>query len=77
MYIFEVNGQKLESKEEKLVASDIIKMAQEKGILSSIKAENLILEVVGGKYKFKANDWVHFSQYNEFLLISNEPTPVA
>ena len=76
-YKFVVNGQELESKEEKLVASDIIKLAQEKGVLSSIKPENLILEVIGGKHQFKPDDWVNLREYTKFLLISNEPTPVA
>ena len=78
IYKFIVNDQELESKEEKLVASDIIKMAQEKGVLTEVKPENLLLGAADGdKHQFKPEDWVDLSKYSKFILIPNQPTPVA
>ena len=77
-YKFKVNGQELESKFEKLVALDIIEIAEKNGVLLPGKYENLLLETVGEKpHSFKLDEWVDLEQFYEFLLILNEPTPVA
>ncbi len=76
VYEFKVNGQELESNLAKLVSLDIIKLAQEKGVPLPAKPENLLLEAVGGA-KFGPDAWVDLGQFREFLLLSNEPTPVA
>ena len=77
-YKFTVNGQELESKQEKLLVSDVIKIAQEKGVpLPSSKPEDLLLEVVGKDINFKLNDWVNLGEYNQFLILYDKPTPVA
>ena len=79
IYMFKVNGQQMESKVNKLTAEEIIKLAKEKGItLPGSESKNLLLEAVGKqKYQFKPDEKVDFIQFNEFLLILNEPTPVA
>lgn len=77
VYAFKVNGQDLESNLGKLVALDIIKMAQEKGVALPGAPENLLLSVIGKDTEFKNDEWVDLSQFHEFLLILNEPTPVA
>lgn len=77
VYEFKVNGQELKSNLSKLVALDIIKMAQEKGVELPGKPENLLLSVVGKENEFNSGDWVDFDQFREFLLILNEQTPVA
>ncbi len=76
VYKFTVNGQKLESNLEKLIALDIIKMGQEKGAAIPGKPENWLLEEIGGK-KFTIDEWVDLSQFSEFLLIPSGSTPVA
>ena len=78
IYKFKVNGQELESKFEKLIALDIIKMAKEKGIpLPGDKPDDFLLETRGGKNKFKLDEWVDLGQFHEFLIILDKPTPVA
>ena len=80
IYKFKVNGQELESKFEKLIALDIIEMAQKSGVpVPGDKTDNLLLEVAGGESpcQFKQDEWVDLAQFHEFLLILNEPTPVA
>lgn len=77
VYKFKVNGQELETNLGKLVALDIIKMAQEKGVALPGAPENLLLSVINKEIEFKNGDWVDLSQFQEFLLILNEPTPVA
>lgn len=78
-YKFKVNGQKLESKSEKLVASDIIKMAQNENVTlpANVAVENLLL-IDGTQNKtFKPDDWVDLTQFNVFSVIKSGPTPVA
>ncbi len=78
IYKFKVNGQEMESEFEKLIALDIIDTAKKNGVSLPGKAENLLLETVGDKqYRFKLDEWVNLNQCYEFLLILNEPTPVA
>ena len=78
VYQFKVNGQELESKFEKLVALDIIEEAKKNGVTLPGKTENLLLETVGEKpCQLKLDEWVNLNQFHEFLLILNEPTPVA
>ena len=76
VYHFKVNGQELESNSEKLVALDIIKMANAKGVPLPGQIGNLQLEAVGGP-PFGNSDWVDLEQFSEFILIANDPTPVA
>jgi len=77
VYEFKVNGQELESNLSKLVAMDIIKMAQENGVVLPGTPDNLLLSVIGKDAEFKNDDEVDLSKFQEFLLILNEPTPVA
>ena len=77
IYKFTVNGQDLESKSEKLVALDIIKLADQKGVPLPDKPENLLLEAVGEGQPFKLDDWVDLEKYTQFILILNKSTPVA
>ena len=77
VYKFMVNGQDLESKSEKLVALDIIRLADQKGIPLPDKPENLLLEAVGEGQPFKLDDWVDLEKFTKFILISSTPTSVA
>ena len=63
-YTFEVNGQKLETSSEKLMASDIIEMAKKKGVTPGNKSENLLLEAIGEKGQtFKNDEWVNLMSF--------------
>ncbi len=80
LYKFKVNGRELESKFEKLIALDIIEMAGKQGAsIPGGEPDKLLLEAVGGEKpcQFKLDEWVDLSRFHEFLLILNEPTPVA
>ena len=77
VYKFTVNGQELESKSEKLVALDIIKLAEQKGVPLPDKPENLLLEAVGEGQPFKLDDWVDLEKFTDFILIPSTPTSVA
>lgn len=77
VYEFKVNGQELVSNLGKLVALDIIKMAQEGGVVLLGTPDNLLLSVIGKDAEFKNEEWVDLGQFQEFLLILNEPTTVA
>ena len=78
IYRFKVNGQELESALDKLVASDIIKLAHEKGVPVPGKPEDFLLAVVGeDDKKFKSDEWVDLRQFNTFILLPNTSTPVA
>lgn len=77
VYKFMVNGQEMESRMEKLVSLDIIKMAQEKGVALPGEPETLLLQAVGQGSEFKYDEWVDLTRFNEFLLILNMPTLVA
>ena len=77
VYEFKVNGQELESNLSELVALNIIEMAQENGVVLPGTPDNLLLSVIGKDAEFKNDDEVDLSKFQEFLLILNEPTPVA
>lgn len=77
-YQFKVNGQEFESESRKLIVLDIIKMAQEKGIGIPGKPEDvLLLQVLGEQYPLKNDAWVDLEKTTEFIIILNEPAPVA
>ena len=80
VYKFKVNGYDLSSNSKELLASEIIKMAQEKGaaLLDSDPAK-LKLEAIKTKDNpsFENNERVDLDQFNNFLIILNQSTPVA
>lgn len=76
LYLFTVNGQQLTSLLQKLVALDIIKMAQEKGAIPTVESlEEWKLEA-GGSH-FQGSEWVDLGQFMTFVAILNKATPVA
>lgn len=76
-YKFKVNGQEFESESRQLIALEIIKMAQEKGVTIPRKPEDVLLQVVGEQYPLKNDAWVDLEKTTEFIIILNKPTPVA
>ncbi len=79
IYKFKVNGQEMESKVKNLTAKQIIELAKEKGAtLPGDEQSNLLVESVGKHQRqFQLEEEVNLSQFCDFLLILNEPTPVA
>ena len=75
VFAFTVNGTLLESKAEKLVASDILKMARDAGAISP--EGSYLLQPAGQQQTFQAGDWVDLTQFTKFLAILDSPTPVA
>ena len=76
IFRIKVNGEEFESKLEKVVSTDIIEWTKEKGA-SPFPTESSILEVINENIQFKPGDWVDLSKYQEFMIISLGPTPVA
>ncbi len=75
-YRFKVNGQELLSQHEKLVALDILRLAENKGVFSG-KPEDYLLQGTKQDTPYKLDDWVDLSVEKEFVAIPNSPTPVA
>ena len=74
-YFFEVNGESLQSEEQKPTAQEIIDLARARGVYIP---ESPILRAVGGqKRKFGANDRVDLVQFKEFAIAPGGPTDVA
>ena len=74
-YPFTVNGQSFVSPLQKLIALDIIKMAQGKNLVPSVGSNDWKLEG-DGKF-FHGKDWVDLEQFPSLILIPDQPTPVA
>ena len=81
VYKFKVNSYELSSNSKELLASEIIKMAQEKGAtLPDSDPEKLLLEAIkteDGNLSFKTNELVDLDKFNNFIIILNQSTPVA
>ena len=78
IYEFNVNGETFQSQLEKLIALDIIKRAQEKGIPIPDGIENTLLESVGDNQRsFQNDEWVDLIQFTKFILVPSSSTPVA
>ena len=71
---FEINGIKIETPHQKLVAHDILELAEKHGALPS-KPENYTLH--GDKGEYKLDDWVDLEEDNKFFTVSTAPTQVA
>ena len=71
---FKVNGIEIETPHQKLVAHDILELAEKRGAMPG-KPEEYILQ--GDKGQYGLNDWVDLEEDNVFITISRKPTPVA
>ena len=71
---FKVNGVQIDTPHQKLVAHDILELAEKKGAIPG-KPEEYILQ--GDKGKYGRNDWVDLEEDNVFIAIPDKPTPVA
>ena len=71
-----VNGKELKLDHEKLVASDVLKLAKERGAFTGNPEEYVLLSD-DPEHEFKNDDWVDFREYKEFTAERSAPTPVA
>lgn len=74
VFLFKVNGFEIRTVHEKMVAHDVLELAEKKGAFPS-KPEDYILQ--GDKDEYGWNDWVDLSEDKVFITIRNQPTPVA
>ena len=73
-YPFKVNGIELASKEQVLLAGEILKRAAEHGAMPG-KPDEYVLE--GEKGGYERGDEVDLVEDNVFITVPNKPTPVA
>ena len=75
-YSFEVNGTEIRTPHEKLIAADILKLAEKAGAIPN-KAETYLLETADEKKEFKNEDWVDLQEYKDFITVPTGKTDVA
>ena len=69
-----VNGVQIKVEEEKLLASQILELAKERGAMPG-EPEDYLLQ--GEKRLYKPNEWVNVEEDKEFITIPEGPTEVA
>ena len=73
-FTLKVNGIEIETPHQKLVAHDILELAEKRGAMPG-KPEDYILQ--GDKGQYGWDDWVDLEEDNVFITIPNTPTQVA
>lgn len=73
-FVLKVNGTEIETPHRKLVAHDILELAEKRGAMPGTP-EQYILQ--GDKGQYGWNDWVDLEEDNVFITIRNAPTQVA
>ncbi len=73
-FTFKVNGDQFHIDRQLLTASDILRLAKEKGAIPEDPTD-YILE--GDKGQYEGNDQIDLAEDNVFVAILNKPTPVA
>ena len=73
-HAFQINGVKIQSPHQKLVASDILNLAKDKGAIPGKPGEYILQ---GKETQYKSDDWVNLDEDNEFITIPNTSTSVA
>ena len=73
-FSFKINGIEIETPHQKLVAHDILELAEKHGAIPG-KPEEYTLQ--GDKGPYKNDDWVDLREDNVFITIPNKSTPVA
>lgn len=69
-----VNGIEIPTEHQKLVAHDVLELAEKHGAIPS-KPEDYILQ--GDKGQYGWDDWVDLEKDSQFITIPKGPTPVA
>ena len=73
-FTLKVNGIEMTMREPRVVAHDILELAEKNGAIPG-KPEDYTLE--GAKGRCGWDDWVELEEDNLFIALSNKPTPVA
>lgn len=73
-YVLKVNGVEIDTPHQKLVAHDILELAEKRGAIPR-KPEDYILQGDKGQYEWDAE--VDLEEDRLFITILNSPTPVA
>ena len=73
-FTLKVNGTEIATQHQKLVAHDILELAEKHGAIPG-KPENYILEGAKGQYGW--DDWVDLEEDDLFIALSTKSTPVA
>ena len=74
VFTLKVNGIEMQMGQEKVVAHDILELAEKEGAIPG-KPENYVLE--GDKGRYGWDDWVNLSEDSVFITLRDAPTPVA
>jgi hypothetical protein len=72
----EVNGITIKVRHEKLLASDVLRLAAENRAINGNPIE-YVLESDDPVHQFKNDNWVDFREYKVFTAERSGPTPVA
>lgn len=73
-FTLKVNGVEMQMGQEKVVAHDILELAEKEGAIPG-KPENYVLE--GDKGRYGWDDWVNLSEDSVFITLRDAPTQVA
>ncbi len=73
-FMFKINGVEISTEHQKIVAHDILELAEKKGAIPN-KPEEYSLQ--GDKRRYGWDDWVDLEEDDVFITIPNTPTPVA
>ena len=73
-FTLKVNGMEMTMSTARVVAHDILELAEKRGAIPS-KPEDYLLQ--GDKGQYDWDNWVDLEEDNVFLTIPNQPTPVA
>ena len=75
-FSFTVNDTEIKTQHEKLIAADILKLAEQAGAIPN-KPETYFLETADEKHRFKNEDWVNLQEYKVFITVPTGKTDVA
>ena len=73
-FTLKVNGTEIDTLHQKLVAHDILELAEKNGAIPG-RLKDYLLQGAKGQYGW--GDWVDLEEDNLFITIPNKPTPVA
>lgn len=73
-FTLKVNGVEMQMGQEKVVAHDILELAEKEGAIPG-KPENYVLD--GDKGRYGWDDWVNLSEDSVFMTLRDAPTQVA
>ena len=75
-FTFTVNDAEIKTQHDKLIAADILKLAEQAGAIPN-KPETYFLETADETHRFKNEDWVSLQEYKAFITVPTGKTDVA